>query len=40
MDANKIEADYEDGVLEVILSKKPEVKPKKFMVKKKEKTGK
>lgn len=37
MDASKIAADYEDGVLEVTLSKKAEVKPKKVTVKKKEK---
>jgi len=40
VDAGKIEADYEDGVLEVTLSKKPEVKPKKVTVKKKEKASK
>jgi len=40
VDASKIEADYEDGVLEVTLSKKPEVKPKKVAVKKKEKASK
>jgi HSP20 family protein len=40
VDASKIEADYEDGVLEVTLPKKPEVKPKKVAVKKKEKASK
>ena len=40
VDASKIDADYEDGVLEVTLSKKPEVKPKKVAVKKKEKASK
>jgi len=42
VDANKIEANYEDGVLEVSLPKAPEVKPKKVAVsaKKKEKVGK
>ena len=42
VDANKIEADYEDGVLEVSLPKAPEVKPKKVAVsaKKKEKASK
>jgi len=42
VDAKKIEASYEDGVLEVILPKAPEVKPKKISVtaKKQEKAGK
>ena len=40
VDTSKIEADYEDGVLEVTLSKKPEVKPKKVAVKKREKASK
>jgi len=42
IDANKIEANYEDGVLEVSLPKAPEVKPKKVAVsaKKKEKASK
>ena len=40
VDTSKIEADYEDGVLEVTLPKKPEVKPKKVAVKKKEKASK
>ena len=42
VDATKIEANYEDGVLEVILPKTPEVKPKKIAVtaKKKEKASK
>jgi HSP20 family protein len=42
VDAKKIEASYEDGVLEVSLPKAPEVKPKKISVsaKKKEKTSK
>lgn len=40
VDASKIEADYEDGVLEVTLPKKPEVKPKKVAVKKREKASK
>jgi len=42
VDASKIEADYEDGVLEVSLPKAPEVKPKKVAVsaKKKEKVSK
>ena len=42
VDAKKIEASYEDGVLEVIIPKAPEVKPKKISVsaKKKEKTSK
>jgi HSP20 family protein len=40
VDASKIEADYENGVLEVTLPKKPEVKPKKVAVKKKEKASK
>ena len=41
VDAKKIEASYEDGVLEVSLPKAPEVKPKKIAVsaKKKEKAG-
>jgi len=42
VDTKKIEASYEDGVLEVSLPKAPEVKPKKISVsaKKKERTGK
>ena len=40
IDASKIEAEYENGVLEVTLPKKPEVKPKKVAVKKKEKASK
>ena len=42
VDAKKIEASYEDGVLEVSLPKAPEVKPKKIAVsaKKKEKASK
>ena len=42
VDAGKIEASYEDGVLEVSLPKAPEVKPKKISVsaKKKEKASK
>ena len=42
VDANKIDADYENGVLEVSLPKKPEVTPKKIAVsaKKKEKASK
>ena len=41
VDAAKIEASYEDGVLEVSLPKAPEVKPKKIAVKaKKEKASK
>jgi len=42
VDANKIEADYEEGVLEVSLPRAPEVKPKKVAVsaKKKEKVSK
>jgi len=42
VDAKKIEASYEDGVLEVNLPKAAEVKPKKISVsaKKKEKTSK
>ena len=40
MDTSKIDADYEDGVLQVILPKKPEVKPKKVAVKKKAKASK
>ena len=40
VDASKIEADYEDGVLEVTLPKKPEVKTKKVAVKKKDKASK
>jgi len=42
VDAQKIEASYEDGVLEVSLSKATEVKPKKITVsaKKKEKASK
>ncbi len=40
MDAKKIEANYEDGVLEVSLPKAVEAKPKKITVstKKKEKS--
>ncbi len=42
VDADKIEANYEDGILEVTLHKAAEVKPKKVKVaaKKKEKAGK
>ena len=42
VNANKIKASYEDGVLEVSLPKVPEVKPKKIAVsaKKKEKPSK
>ena len=40
VDAGKIEADYEDGVLQVSLLKKPDVKVKKIEIKKKEKAGK
>ena len=42
IDASKIEANYEDGVLEVSLPKAPEIKPKKVAVsaKKKEKASK
>ena len=40
VDASKIAADYEDGVLEVTLPKRSEVKPKKVTVKKKEKASK
>ena len=42
VDATKIDADYEDGILEVSLPKAPEVKPKKITIsaKKKEKVGK
>jgi len=42
VDAKKIEANYEDGVLEVSLPKAPEVKPKKIAVsaKKKEEASK
>ena len=32
VDAKKIEASYEDGVLEVTLPKAPEVKPKKVPI--------
>jgi HSP20 family protein len=41
VDAKKVEASYEDGVLEVTLPKIPEVKPRKIAVsaKKKEKVG-
>ena len=40
VDTKKIEASYEEGVLEITLPKIPEVKPKKVAVKKKEKTSK
>ncbi|MDD4876017.1 MAG: Hsp20/alpha crystallin family protein [Dehalococcoidales bacterium] len=42
VDANKIEANYEDGVLEIDIAKAPEVKPKKVTVsaKKKERASK
>jgi HSP20 family protein len=40
VDAKKIEASYEDGVLEVTLPKAPEVKAKKVAVKKKGKASK
>jgi HSP20 family protein len=41
VDANKIEANYDKGVLEITLPKAPEVKPKKITVaaKKKEETA-
>jgi HSP20 family protein len=39
VDANKIEADFEDGVLEVSLHKSAEVKPKKVAVSAKKKSG-
>jgi HSP20 family protein len=41
VDAKKIEASFEDGVLDISLPKAPEVKPKKIVVsaKKKEKTS-
>lgn len=39
VDANKIEADFEDGVLEVSLPKSAEVKPKKIAVSAKKKIG-
>jgi HSP20 family protein len=39
VDANKIEADFEDGVLEITLPKSPEVKPKKVAVSAKKKLG-
>ena len=32
VDASKVEANYENGVLEVVLPKSPEVKPKKIAV--------
>jgi HSP20 family protein len=37
VDSSKIEANYEDGVLEVTLPKSPEVKPKKIAVSAKKK---
>lgn len=40
VDAGKIEASYEDGILEVSLPKIPEVKPKKISVSAKKKAGK
>ena len=40
VDAEKIEASYEDGMLEVSLPKIPEVKPKKISVSTKKKAGK
>ena len=40
VDAQKIEASYEDGVLEVSLPKIPEVKPKKISVSAKKKASK
>ena len=40
VDAKKIEASYEDGVLEVSLPKAPEVKPKKIAVSAKKKASK
>ena len=40
VDAQKIEASYEDGVLEVSLPKIPEVKPKKIAVSAKKKASK
>ena len=39
VDTNKIEADFEDGVLEVSLPKSAEVKPKKVAVSAKKKPG-
>jgi len=39
VDAKKIEATYEDGVLEVSLPKAPEVKPSKISVSAKKKAG-
>ena len=40
VDANKIEANYENGILEVSLPKAAEAKPKKVKVSAKKKTGK
>jgi len=40
VDTSKVAADYDNGVLEVTLPKKAEVKPKKVAVKKKEKASK
>jgi HSP20 family protein len=40
VDASKIEADYDNGVLEVTIPKKAEVKPKKVTIKKREKASK
>ena len=39
VDASKIEANYDKGVLEIILPKAPEVKPKKITVAAKKKEG-
>jgi HSP20 family protein len=40
VDAKKIEASYEDGVLEIILPKAPEIKPKKVTITTKKKEAK
>ena len=40
VDAGKIEAEYDNGVLEITIPKKAEVKPKKVAIKKKEKKSK
>ena len=40
VDAGKIEAEYADGVLEISIPKKAEIKPKKVTIKKKEKKSK
>ena len=39
VDASKIEASYDKGILDITLPKAPEVKPKKITVKKKEKVA-